>query len=47
MTSENGLILGRTALVENTKKGLYTNVFNAKESQIFANAVNYIVMRDH
>ena len=42
MTSENGLILGRTGLVENLGKGLYTNVFNAKESRIFENAVNYI-----
>jgi len=41
MTSENGLILGRTGLVENLRKGLYTNVFNAKESRIFANAVKY------
>jgi len=42
MTSENGLVLGRTGLVENLKKGLYTNVFEAKESRIFENAVNYI-----
>jgi len=43
MTSENGLILGRTGLVENLKTGLYTNVFEAKESKIFTNAVNYIM----
>jgi len=42
MISENGLILGRTALVENLKKGLYTNIFEAKESQIFKNAVDYV-----
>ena len=42
MTSENGLVLGRTGLVENLKKGLYTNVFNAQESKIFTNAVLYI-----
>ncbi|MDR2571046.1 MAG: phosphoribosylformylglycinamidine synthase [Oscillospiraceae bacterium] len=42
MVSKNGLVLGRTGLVENLKKGLYTNVFNAKESRIFTNAVQYI-----
>jgi len=42
MTSENGLILGRLGLVENLKKGLYTNVFEAKESKIFKNAVEYV-----
>jgi phosphoribosylformylglycinamidine synthase len=42
MVSKNGLVLGRTGLVENLKKGLYTNVFDAKESQIFTNAVQYI-----
>jgi len=42
MVSENGLVLGRTGLVENLKKGLYVNVFEANESKIFANAVNYI-----
>jgi len=42
MTSENGLVLGRTGLVENLKKGLYTNVFDAKESKIFENAVSYM-----
>jgi phosphoribosylformylglycinamidine synthase len=42
MTSENGLVLGRTGLVENLKKGLYKNVFEAKESRIYKNAVDYI-----
>ncbi|MCL2662127.1 MAG: phosphoribosylformylglycinamidine synthase [Oscillospiraceae bacterium] len=42
MTSENGLVLGRAGLVENFTKGLYTNVFDAKESRIFSNAVSYI-----
>jgi len=42
MTSANGLILGRTGLVENLKTGLYKNVFEAKESKIFTNAVRYI-----
>jgi len=41
MTSENGLVLGRTGLVENLKKGLYANVFEANESRIFKNAVDY------
>ena len=43
MTSENGLVLGRTGLVENLAKGLYSNVFDAKESRIFKNAVEYIM----
>jgi len=43
MISKNGMVLGRTGLVENLRKGLYTNVFNAEESKIFKNAVNYIV----
>jgi phosphoribosylformylglycinamidine synthase len=42
MTSENGQVLGRTGLVENLRRGLYTNVFEAKESKIFKNAVDYI-----
>jgi len=42
MTSENGLVLGRIGLIENLKKGLYTNVFDAKESRIFKNAIDYI-----
>ena len=41
MISENGLVLGRVALVENLRRGLYTNVFEAQESRIFANAVRY------
>jgi len=41
MISENGLVLGRTGLVERLEKGLYTNVFDAKENQIFINAVRY------
>jgi phosphoribosylformylglycinamidine synthase len=45
MTSANGLILGRTGLVENLKTGLYANVFEAKESKIFTNAVRYIEWR--
>jgi len=44
MVSENGLILGRIALVENLAEGLYINVFKAKESKIFANAVQYFVI---
>jgi len=39
MTSKSGQILGRTGLVENLSKGLYSNVFNAKESNMFKNAV--------
>jgi len=42
MISANGLVLGRTGLVENLKTGLYANVFDAKESRIFTNAVEYI-----
>ena len=42
MISENGLILGRTGLVENLRKGLYANVFEAEESRIFINAVSSV-----
>jgi len=45
MISKNGLVLGRAGLVENLKKGLYANVFTAKESKIFSNAVNYIAAK--
>jgi len=45
MTSENGLVLGRTGLVDRLEKGLYTNVFSAADSKIFANAVNYVALR--
>jgi len=45
MTSKSGLVLGRVGLVENLKKGLYINVFDAKESRIFKNAVDYIKRR--
>jgi len=45
MISENGLVLGRTGLVDRLEKGLYTNVFSAADNKIFANAVNYVASR--
>jgi len=45
MVSENGLVLGRTGLVDRLEKGLYTNVFSAADNKIFANAVNYVASR--
>jgi len=42
MISKNGLVLGRVGLVENLRRGLYSNVFDAKESRIFKNAVRYV-----
>jgi phosphoribosylformylglycinamidine synthase len=41
MISENGRILGRLGLVERLDEGLYSNVFEATESSIFANAVRF------